>query len=231
MSVYVAPGTLVVFADLGCPWAHLAVHRLHTTRAALGLDDLVRFDVRAFPLELVNEMSTPKLILDAETPVVGALEPGAGWQMWQRPSYEYPVSTLLAMEAVEAAKEQGLRASERLDRALRVALFGQSRNITMRHEILAVAAESGVDADALKYALVRGRARAAIEEQLEVSLGDEVRGSPHVFAPGGLGAHNPGVERHWLGREGSGFPVVTKDEPGAVYESLLRRAAEGPEVD
>ncbi|MEV7495937.1 DsbA family protein, partial [Streptomyces anulatus] len=196
MSLHVAPGTLVVHADIGCPWAHLAVYRLHTVRAALGLGERVRFDIRAFPLELINEMSTPKLILEAETPVVGALEPEAGWQLWQRPDHTYPVSTLLAMEAVEAAKEQGLAASETLDRALRVALFGQSRTITMRHEILAVARECGVDAEELKRALVRGSARAAVEEQLAVSLSDAVQGSPHVFAPGGLDAHNPGVERH-----------------------------------
>ncbi|CAM5517109.1 DsbA family oxidoreductase [Streptomyces griseus] len=228
MSIDVAPGTLVVFADIGCPWAHLALYRLHTTRTALGLDDRVRFDIRAFPLELINEMSTPKTILDAETPVVGALEPAAGWQMWQRPDHTYPVSTLPAMEAVETAKEQGLAASETLDLALRVALFGQSRTITMRHEILAVArACAGVDAEELKRALVRGRARAVIEEQLAVSLGDAVQGSPHVFAPGGLDAHNPGVERHWLGPMGAGFPVVDRDEPGPVYEALLKRAAQG----
>ncbi|MFE1369890.1 DsbA family protein, partial [Streptomyces anulatus] len=191
MSLHVAPGTLVVYADIGCPWAHLAVYRLHTVRAALGLGERVRFDIRAFPLELINEMSTPKLILEAETPVVGALEPEAGWQLWQRPDHTYPVSTLLAMEAVEAAKEQGLAASETLDRALRVALFGQSRTVTMRHEILAVARECGVDAEELKRALVRGSARAAVEEQLAVSLSDAVQGSPHVFAPGGGGAPHP----------------------------------------
>ncbi|WP_097937307.1 MULTISPECIES: DsbA family oxidoreductase [unclassified Streptomyces] len=227
MSLHVAPGTLVVFADIGCPWAHLAVYRLHTVRAALGLGERVRFDIRAFPLELINEMSTPKLILEAETPVVGALEPEAGWQLWQRPDHTYPVSTLLAMEAVEAAKEQGLAASETLDRALRVALFGQSRTVTMRHEILAVARECGVDAEELRRALVRGSARAAVEEHLTVSLSDAVQGSPHVFAPGGLDAHNPGVERHWLGEMGTGFPVVDRDEPGPVYEALLKRAAQG----
>ncbi|MYV57866.1 DsbA family protein [Streptomyces sp. SID3212] len=226
-GIDVAPGTLVVFADLGCPWAHLAVHRLHVTRSRLGLDDQVRFDIRAFPLELINDMATPKLILDAEIPVVGALEPAAGWQMWQRPAHEYPVSTLPALEAVEAAKEQGLRASELLDRALRVALFAQSRTITLRHEILAVAGECGLDADRLREALVRGTARAAIEDQLAVSLSDDVTGSPHVFAPGGLNAHNPGVERHWTAPMGVGFPVVDRDDPTEVYESLVLRAAKG----
>lgn len=185
----------------------------------------MRFDVRAFPLELINDMATPKPILDAEIPVVGGLAPAAGWQVWQRPAHEWPVTTLPALEAVEAAKEQGLRASESLDRALRQALFGHSRTISMRHEILGIAADcDGVDPDALKDALVHGRARPAIEEQLAVSLTDAVEGSPHLFLADGTDIHNPGVQRHWEGREGVGFPVVDKDEP-AIYQDLLRRAA------
>jgi hypothetical protein len=81
------------------------VYRLHRTRALLGLEDRVAFDLRAFPLELINEQATPKRILDAEIPVVGGLEPDAGWQVWQRHPSEWPVTTLPALEAVEAAKE------------------------------------------------------------------------------------------------------------------------------
>jgi predicted DsbA family dithiol-disulfide isomerase len=221
----VAPGTIVVFADIGCPWAHLAVYRLHATRARLGLQDQVLLDVRAFPLELLNEMPTPKRILDAEIPVVGGLEPAAGWQVWQRPDYEWPVTTLLALEAVEATKAQSLRASEALDRALRVALFGQSRTISMQHVILEVAAESdGVDPDALRASLTVGSARAAIEEQFATSCTDAVQGSPHLFLPDGTDIHNPGVTLHWEGGHGVGFPVVERDEPG-VYDDLVRRAA------
>jgi predicted DsbA family dithiol-disulfide isomerase len=221
----VAPGTIVVYGDIGCPWAHVAVYRLHATRARLGLDDEVRLDVRAFPLELINEQPTPKLILDAEIPVAGALEPAAGWQVWQRQTYEWPVTTLPALEAVEAAKEQGLRASETLDRALRVALFGQSRTISMRHEILAVADEAGLDVAALKDAMIHGGARAAIEQQLAVSLSPAVRGSPHLFLPDGTDVHNPGVTLHWEGDYQAGFPVVDADDP-SVYEDLVKRAAE-----
>ncbi len=221
----VAPGTIVLFADIGCPWAHLAVYRLHATRARLGLQDRVRLDVRAFPLELLNEMPTPKRILDAEIPVVGGLAPEAGWQVWQRPDYEWPVTTLLALEAVEATKAQSLRASEALDRALRVALFGQSRTISMQHVILEVAAETdGVDPDALKAALVAGSARAAIEEQLAISRTDTVQGSPHLFLPDESDIHNPGITLRWEGGHGVGFPVVERDEPD-VYDDLVRRAA------
>lgn len=224
-AVDVAPRTIVCYSDISCPWAHLAVYRLHAVRVQLELTEVVTFDMRAFPLELINEMATPKLILDAEIPVAGALEPAAGWQMWQRAAHDYPVTLLLAMEAVEAAKQQSLRASETLDLALRVALFGQSRNISMRHVILSVAGEcAGVDVRVLADALVRGGARVAIEQQLAVSRTDAVQGSPHLFAPDGTDVHNPGITLRWEGPAGIGFPVVESDEP-TIFADILQRAA------
>ncbi|MDQ4068263.1 MAG: hypothetical protein M3203_02100 [Actinomycetota bacterium] len=222
----VAPGTIVVYGDLGCPWAHLAVHRLLATRAALGLDDRVVLDHRAFILEMANDEPTPRRILDAEIPVLGALDPGAGWQMWQGDEWAWPVTMLPALEAVEAAKEQGLRASEQLDRALRVAFFGESRCISMRHVILDVARRGPeVDGDALADALDDGSARRAVVDQHRLAMGsDGVKGSPHVFLPDGTDVHNPGIEMRWEGEHGRGFPVVTKDDP-SIYGDLLVRAA------
>lgn len=223
----VPPATIVVYGDIACPWSHVAVHRLHETRSRLGLEDEVRFDHRAFPLELFNSRPTPKAVLDAEIPVAGALAPDAGWQMWQRQPHEYAVSTLLALEAVQAAKEQGALASERLDLALRVAFFGQSRNISLHHEIWSVAAEcEGVDADALGRLLEEGRARRAVFEQKAEAERVGVQGSPHLFLPNGEDVHNPGVSMRWVGRHGVGFPVVDEDDP-RIYERLLWEAAGG----
>ncbi len=222
----VAPGAIVVYADLGCPWAHLAVHRLLATRHTMGLDTEVVLDHRAFVLELVNARATPRRILDAEIPVVGGLDPGAGWQVWQGDEWAWPVTTLLPLEAVQAAKEQGLRASEQLDRALRVAFFGESRCISLRHVILDVARTCpDVDVDALAAPLDDGRARRAVLEQHHQAEADvDVKGSPHVFLPDGSQFHNPGIEMHWEGEHGRGFPVVTQDDP-SIYGDLLVRAA------
>jgi predicted DsbA family dithiol-disulfide isomerase len=223
--VPVAPGTVAVYSDVGCPWAHLAVYRLHATRRRLGLEDAVTFDHRAFSLEVVNERPTPWRILSAEIPVVGGLDPDAGWQVWQAEPVTWPVTTLPALEAVQAAKEQSLGASERLDRALRVALFGQSKCISMRHVILEVAADAGLDVSALQDALDEGRARRAVFDQQQAASSDDVQGSPHLFLADGTDVHNPGIQMEWAGEHGQGFPVVSKDDPG-VYEDLLRRAAE-----
>jgi hypothetical protein len=119
-----------------------------------------------------------------------------------------------ALEAVQAAKEQGLDASEGLDRALRIAFFARSRPISLRHEILAAAKEvDGLDADRLAEALDEGRYRSVISEHWEVAASNKVQGSPHLFLPDGTNVHNPGIEMHWEGEHGEGFPVVDGGRP------------------
>jgi predicted DsbA family dithiol-disulfide isomerase len=223
--IRVDPGTVVVFSDIACPWAHLAVHRLHRARRRLGLEGRVALAHRAFPLELINGRPTPKRIVDAEVPVAGALAPAAGWQVWHRPEWEWPVTTLPALEAVRAAGLQSLRAAEELDLGLRRALFAQSRCVSMLSVILDVAAGcEHLDATALASALDDGRARRAVMDDLEVARGTEVQGSPHLFLAGGSSVFNPGVRVRWEGEHGRGFPVVESDDP-SVYDTLLHHAA------
>jgi predicted DsbA family dithiol-disulfide isomerase len=221
-----ASATVVLFSDIGCPWATLAVHRLRQARTRLGLVDRVVIDHRPFPLEVANNRPTPKRTLDAEIPVVGALTPDAGFRMWQGGAEEWPVTTLLALEAVQAAQDQGAAAAEDLDYGLRRAFFVDSRCISMRHVILDVArACERVDADALAIALDEGRARRRMMAAGLAALdSDDVQGSPHLFLPDGTAHHNPGIEMHWEGAHGEGFPVVDRDDP-SIYDDILRRAA------
>lgn len=220
----VAPDTIVVYSDIACPWAHVAVFRLWQARTRAGLTDVVRFEHRPFPLEVVNHRPTPKRVLDGELPVVGALEPDAGWQLWQDFPSAWPVTTLPALEAVQAAADQSSVAAERLDRALRCALFAESRCISMRHVILDVAARvDGVDVDRLRDALDTGRARARLwgyRDKLDTGV---LKGSPHLFFPDGSDVHNPGIVLHWNGEHGRGFPIIERDDR-AVYDELVRRA-------
>jgi predicted DsbA family dithiol-disulfide isomerase len=219
----VAPGSVVVYCDIACPWATCAVWRLVRTRRDLGLDERVHLDHRAFPLELVNERPTPKPTLDAEIPVVADIEPDFGFQPWTEADWKWPGTVLLALEAVQAAKEQGLAVSERLDVDLRRALFCDSRCISLRPVVLAVAATcAGLDVAALTKALDDGVGRRAVLQQLDAARATGVKGSPHVFLPDGSDVHNPGIAIHWQGEHGHGSPVVDRDEPG-VYVELLRR--------
>ncbi|MGQ0803177.1 MAG: DsbA family oxidoreductase [Actinomycetota bacterium] len=216
----VAPGTIAIWSDVGCPWAHLALHRLHETRRRLGLDEAVTFEHRPFPLELFNERVTPRKTLAAEVAVLGAVAPEAGWQEWDAPEWEWPVTTLPALEAVQAVCAHDVRAAEELDLALRLAFFGDSRCISMRHVILEVASKCDrVDGDALAGALDDGVARFE-----EADRSGEVQGSPHLFLPDGTNAHNPGIDMHWERGPSGRRPVIDRDDP-TIYEELLRRAA------
>ncbi|NUT99074.1 MAG: hypothetical protein HOY78_44435 [Saccharothrix sp.] len=221
------PDTLVVYSDLNCSFAHLAVHRLHETRARLGLQDTVHFDHRVFPLELFNTSVNERPGVDSEIAVVGALDPDAGWRLWQGPDWRYPVTMLPALEAVQAAKAQGWTASEQLDRALRRAFWAESRCISLRHEILDIAAGTGVvDVADLAARLDSGTARAAIFAQYEAARDDRVICSPHVFLADRSNYANPGVTARWVnGGFGEGFPVIDTDDP-SIYEVILKRAAD-----
>lgn len=189
------------------------------------MDGVVVLDHRAFPLELFNAEVNPRPGVDSEVAVVGALEPDAGWQLCQAPDWTYPVTTLPALEAVQAAKGQGLNVSEALDRALRVAFWSQSRCISQRHIILEVAADTGVvDIAKLAESLDDGSSRRSVIDQFGVARSDRVRCSPHLFLADGTALANPGVSVQWHGSFGVGSPVVTCDDSG-VYARLLRQAA------
>ena len=175
--IAVEPGTIQIWSDIGCPWAHAAVWRLWDARRRLGLEAKVHFDHRAFPLELFNSQATPRNELEPEIPACSSLAPRAGWQPWSAPDWEWPSTMLPAMEAVQAAKEQGLAASEALDRGLRRAFWGESRCVSLRHVILEIASETDVlDLQQLAATLDAGLARPLIFEQWELANTDAVQG-------------------------------------------------------
>ena len=219
-----APGTIVLFSDVMCGWATLALHRFYRARTAAGLDDEVRVDHRLFWLEDVNRMALNTRTIEGEKPVIGALAEELGFTSWQRDPSEYPVSSALANEAVHAVKAQSPQAAEELDMALRLAFWRDSRCITMQHEVLEVADGcDAVDVDALRGALDDGRARGPMIRTYR-SFQDAVQGSPHFFLSDGSDVHNPGIAMHQVGEPGAGFLVVDSDDPSA-YDDLVRRAA------
>lgn len=223
-TIKVAPGTIVVFSDLACPFAHVLLHRLHKARTRLGLDDTVTFDHHAFPIELLNHTPGTRLGSDSEIPVLGALEPDAGWQLWQGPDHHYPNTMLLAFEAVQAAKRQSPRASEQLDRALRLAFWQHSRPIHLHHEILGIAAATDVvETEQLDHHLRTGTARADVFADLELAASPAVAMSPHVFLPDGTDYPNPGITVHWHGNWAQGFPVIDHDDP-TIADALLTQS-------
>jgi predicted DsbA family dithiol-disulfide isomerase len=221
-NIAVAPGTIVVFSDIACPFAHVLLHRLRAARNRLGLDDRVHIDHHAFPIELLNRSPGTRHGSDSEIPALGAIEPGAGWQLWQGPDYHYPSTVLPAFEAVQAAKHQSLAASEALDTAIRHAFWRHSRPVHLHHELLDIARTvDRVDAERLEHDLTHGTARRAVFDDAAIAASDTVAMSPHVFLPDGTNMPNPGITVHWHGEWARGFPVVTHHDP-AIGEQLLQ---------
>ena len=216
---------VTVWSDVACPWATVFATRWQS--ACASADVSIPLDHRAFPLELVNERPTPKLTLDAEIPVAGALVRDFEMRLWTELDHTYPVTTLLALEAVQAAKEQSLEASTALDLALREAFFVDSRCISLRHVVLDVAAlTDGVDVDRLTEALDRGRGRAAVLRDHVEAKPSGVKGSPHVFLADGTNVHNPGITLHWEGKPGEGgYPIVDSDDSSVVAALVAKASA------
>lgn len=228
MATEVAPGTVVVFTDVVCGWSTLALHRFYRARRDAGLDDAVRVDHQLFLLEDINRFPVPKRYLDTEIPVIGALAPDLEWKPWQGDASTWPITSLLPNEAVHAAKRQSLAAAEQLDMALRSGFFSGSRPISLLHEIIDIAENCDrVDAAALRSELEAGSARAAMMRTYRRCV-DAVQGSPHFFLADGSDVHSPGLQLHWEGEPGAGFPVVDADDPTAI-EALVQRAAQRPQ--
>jgi predicted DsbA family dithiol-disulfide isomerase len=203
-----APRTVTVWSDIGCPWASLALHTLRARMQERAAE--VFIDHRCFPLELFNSQPTPKFIVDAEVVIIAGLRPELGWKPWTAPHWTYPVTTLPAMEAVQACKDPalgGLRASDELDAALREAFYVHGRCISIYSVVLDVAEQcEHVDVAVLAAALANGAGRTEVHSQWKVAQRAEVRGSPQLFDARGYISHNPGATYHWTAPPPAGFP-------------------------
>jgi predicted DsbA family dithiol-disulfide isomerase len=220
-------GALVLHSDVACPWATVMVVRLRAARAALGLDaEHLPLIHLAHPLELLYDAPLQRVIVDAEIPACAAAAPEIEWSLWQGRLDEYPVSSLLACEAVQAARRQSEAAAEELDLALRTALFAESRCITLRREILR-AAEScpRLDGGWLQADLDRGVARAAVMRQAATARTVAGRCTGYLVLPDATGHCNPGVILEWQGPPmPRGTPLVRADD-ATVIEGLVAQAA------
>lgn len=222
---------MTVWSDVGCPWASLALHVLHGEAIRLGADLII--DHRAFPLELFNARPTPKPTIDMEVTAIAALVPDLSWRPWSAPDSHYPVTTLPALAAVQAAKHPdvgGLVASDRLDTALRTAWYADSRCISVPSVIEDIARDCPeVDHVELARRLHSGAGISEVHEQFAAAQGPSVQGSPQIVADG-VNMHNPGVTYHWTAPPPQGFPRFDSYRREWATDLLLAglRLARGP---
>ena len=209
-----SPGTIEVFADLWCPFAHVGLREVVRQRHQLGRDDAV-LRVRAWPLELINGEPmdfdrTEEHARDLAAQVAPGLFAGL-----RRDAF--PHSTLEALALVEAAYRRDDRLGEVVSLRLRDALFEGGRDLSAPEELARLADELGSP-------LPDEQDRASVLASLEEGRARGVRGSPHFFC-GADEAFCPALE---MRRDEHGALRVALD-PAAMSAFLKRCLGPGHE--
>jgi len=210
--------TITIWSDIHCPWATVTVHRLRRERERQGLD--VVFELRAWPLELINEEGTPRRIMEQEIAVLGNHEP----ELFSRFDGEsWPSTFMPAFELVAAARRVGgARAAEEVDYALRRRFFRSSADVSLRHELRQAVLDAGLDAGAVMHVWDTEPVRADVLTDYERSKELPIQGSPTVFWPNGERTVNPGFTVEFV----RGLPrILDADptEPGRLLARAMRR--------
>lgn len=166
-----------VFADISCPFTHVALRHLVEFRATIGRPD-VRFVVRAWPLELVNGQPldgefVADEIVDLQEQVAPDLFGGFRAEC-------FPVTTLPALRLTHAAYGVGIDTGEEVALALRDHLFERGHDvadadvladIARTHHVTWANSAQHSEPDPVEVDWAEGQARG-------------VKGSPHFLGPG-----------------------------------------------
>lgn len=209
---------VTIWSDVHCPWATTAIHRLRAARDQDGLD--VEFQLRAWPLELVNGEAGSRDSLMLEVGVLSTYEPEI-FSAYDNDAW--PSTFLPALELVAAARRvHGPRAAEDVDYALRLSFFRDGVDISLRPGLekavqLAAGFGSGLDGEAVLAEWDSGAPRADVLADFRESKNVGVSGSPHVFWPDGTDTVNPGFSGLQMQR---GIPRIGSADPGAPARLL-----------
>ncbi len=163
-----------VFAELTCPFTHLALRRIVARRADQGRM-APRLRIRPWPLEIVNGEPTPPELVDREVRALRAqIAPDlfAGFDPSALPSTSMP-----GFRLTEAAYARDDGTGEAVSLALRDALFEQGRDVADPAVLAEIAAAHGVDVPGDE-----------LDEQVRAAHAEGerrgVQGSPHFFVAG-----------------------------------------------
>jgi predicted DsbA family dithiol-disulfide isomerase len=222
--------SIAFYADLTCPFAYLAAFRLRRLREEYR--GRVEIAHKSLALEYVNRVPTPKRLLDVELPLLLLEEPEIPYRPWSAPNSEWPVTVWPAFEAVKCAERQSLELADDLAWAIRVAFFGESRCIAMRHVLLELAEQVGLDVGQFEDDFDSGVSkRLVLEEAREGWEGLRVNGSPTFVLPSGKQVSGLGLPELHID-EANGYKLMgitaaacRGDECLELYRTLLDEAA------
>jgi predicted DsbA family dithiol-disulfide isomerase len=175
---------IALYSDVHCPYAYLTAYRLRKLRDEY--QGRITIEYKSLVLEYINKRSTPKHVLDNETPILLLEEPDIPYQPWHRPESEWPVTMWPAFEAIKCAERQGQELTAELDWAIRVAFFAESRCISMRHVLFDLAEKAGLDMQRFAADFDSGITKSLVLQEAQAGWEKlKVEGSPTFVLPSG----------------------------------------------
>lgn len=222
--------TIEVYSDIHCPWAYMAVYRLRKVWPDYAGRLCVTW--RALSLEYANKQATPKPVLDAEIDLLRGVEPELPLRHWPRPDWQWPVTFWPAFEALTCAQAQSHEAAFNLNWALRRAFFDEGRCLSLRHELLAVAAtvavDDSLDLDRFTEDWDTGRYKDTVIRDSRRGWHElHVGGSPTFVLPDGSMISNLAAGESDVDEEAGAVRAYTpySGDPLAAFRKMLDRAA------
>ena len=191
-----ASARVELFGSLDCPYAYLATFRLRQ----LWSEYAGRIEIvwRPLSLEYVNERAVTRPLIDAERELFERIEPDLPYHRWSAPDWEWPTTMWPAFEALACAQAQNSQAAFAMSWALRHGFYAESRNIALRHELLAVAQavsqQASLDTERFEKDWDGGRYKESVIEDSRRGWHElEVEGSVTFVLPDGRRVTNPGI--------------------------------------
>jgi predicted DsbA family dithiol-disulfide isomerase len=224
-----SPPTIELYSSLECPYAYLAIYRLRQIWPEYA--GRVQVIWRALSLEYINQTSVSKPTHDAELPLFAQIEPALPMQPWSRPDWQWPVTMWPAFEALACAQAQSHEAAFIMSWALRYAYFAQSCNLSLRHELLAVAqqvaAEGKLDLARFEQDWDRGHYKGNVIAESRRGWHElKVNGSATFVLPDGSQVTNPALGEVDFDEQNSVLRSYTPytGDPLAVFREILEVA-------
>lgn len=188
-----------VFADVGCPFAHVGLARFVERRRDVG-PDAVRLHVRSWPLEIVNGQPLDPQFIDEE---IVEIREQLDTDLFDGFSADaFPASSLPSLALTAAAYRHDVTTGEEVALEVRSLCFREGRDIAAATVLDEVAARHGLT--------VTDDDVAQVHTDLDDGREMGVIGSPHFFTPGG-GFFCPALD---VGRGDDGHLRIHADPDG-----------------
>ena len=200
---------VVIYADVLCPFTHVGLHTLIERRTSAGLL-APRFDIRAWPLELINGQPLDAHHIAAE---IAGLRTKVSPKLFQGFSIaKFPRTSLQAFRLTAAAAITGdLSIVETVGLAVRDAVFERGIDVGEASAIEKLGEELGVVPVSLD------EAQTAAIADWESGKARGVIGSPHIFAADGSDYFCPALD---ISRDDQGAFVI--DWKSDAHDSVAR---------